>query len=128
LRAGVLLVLALILAGCMGENSTPQSSSPKSETHLAIEFWPQGEDAESRRMTLDCPANSSLKACQMLTSAREDLFAPVPDDVACSEIYGGPEVAEIRGTFTGRPVNARFNRTNGCEIERWERIRFLLPR
>jgi hypothetical protein len=126
-RVAALLALALIAAGCMGEPSSPTPSSPRSETHLEIEFWPQGVGQESRRSTLDCTPDSSLKACQVLASARDNLFAPVPKDVACSEIYGGPEVAEIRGTFRDQTVNARFNRTNGCEIERWERIRFLLP-
>lgn len=111
----------------MGENSTPQPSSPQADTYLEIEYWPQGMGQESRRSTLDCPPESSLKACQVLSSASDRLFAPVPKDVACSEIYGGPEIAQISGTFKGQTVNARFNRTNGCEIERWERIRFLLP-
>jgi hypothetical protein len=111
----------------MGEASKPESSSPNAETHLEIEYWPQGVGKESRRSTLDCPEGSALKPCRLMASAGADLFAPVPKDVACNEIYGGPQVAEIRGTLQGRPVNARFDRTNGCEIERWERIRFLLP-
>jgi hypothetical protein len=111
----------------MGEASKPTPSSPNAETHLEIEYWPQGVGKESRRSTLDCPEGAELKPCRFLASARADLFAPVPKDVACNEIYGGPQVAEVRGTFRGRPVNARFDRTNGCEIERWERIRFLLP-
>jgi hypothetical protein len=111
----------------MGEASKPESSSPNAETHLEIEYWPQGVGKESRRSTLDCPEGSELKPCRLMASAGADLFAPVPKDVACNEIYGGPQVAEIRGTLQGRPVNARFDRTNGCEIERWERIRFLLP-
>jgi hypothetical protein len=126
-RSAALLALALIAAGCMGEASNPGSSSPKADTRLEIEYWPQGVGQESRRSTVECPPGSSLKACQVLASARDNLFAPVPKDVACSEIYGGPEIAEIRGTFKGQTVNARFNRTNGCELERWERIRFLLP-
>jgi hypothetical protein len=128
LRAAALLALALIAAGCMGEASQPDSMAPQeAETHLEIEYWPQGVGAESRRITLDCPPDAEAEACRMLASAKDDLFAPVPKDVACNEIFGGPQVAEVRGTFRGRPLNARFNRTNGCEIERWERISFLLP-
>jgi hypothetical protein len=123
----LVVLVAPLTAGCMGDTSNPEPSSPQADTHLEIEYWPQGVGQESLHSTLDCPPDAQLRACRLLASARDDLFAPVPKDVACSEIYGGPQVAEIRGTFRGRPVNARFNRTNGCEIERWERIRFLLP-
>jgi hypothetical protein len=126
-RATLLLAVGVLGAGCMGEASKPMPSSPASATHLEVEYWPQGVGSESRRSTLDCPPGSALEACRLLASAGADLFAPVPKDVACNEIYGGPQVAEVRGTFRGRPVNARFNRTNGCEIERWNRMQFLLP-
>jgi hypothetical protein len=36
-------------------------------------------------------------------------------------------VGQVRGTFRGRRVRASFNRTNGCEIERWNRVAFLFP-
>ena len=51
----------------------------------------------------------------------------MPKDVACTEIYGGPQEADVRGTFRGRPVDAHFSRTNGCEIERWDTVQFLFP-
>lgn len=54
-------------------------------------------------------------------------FEPVSRFVACTQVYGGPQVAEVRGTFKGRRIDARFNRTNGCEIERWNRHSFLFP-
>jgi len=54
-------------------------------------------------------------------------FRPVPADTACTEIYGGPHVAEVRGRFRGRRVSAQFTRTDGCQIERWNRVRFLFP-
>jgi hypothetical protein len=54
-------------------------------------------------------------------------FAPVPKSAACTLIYGGPQVAEVDGKFRGRKVNARFTRQNGCEIARWNRVRFLFP-
>jgi hypothetical protein len=127
LRASALVALALIAAGCMSESSRRDPSGSMAATHLEIEYWPQGKGKASRRSTLDCPEGSALKACRAIASAGTDLFAPVPKDVACIDIYGGPQVAEIRGTFKGRDVSAEFNRTNGCEIERWERIRFLLP-
>lgn len=54
-------------------------------------------------------------------------FAPVAPDARCARIYGGPATAHVRGMWAGRPVDARFQRTDGCEIERWDRVVPLLP-
>jgi hypothetical protein len=63
-------------------------------------------------------------ACAKLARIRTP-FAPVPGGVACTQIYGGPQVARVTGTFRGRPVRATFNRRDGCEIARWDALRFL---
>jgi hypothetical protein len=49
----------------------------------------------------------------------------VPKNVACTEIYGGPQVARVAGILRGRRIGASFNRENGCEIARWNRVAFL---
>ena len=49
-------------------------------------------------------------------------FAPTPMGVACTEQWGGPQTATVTGTVGGELVNADFNRTNGCEISRWEAL------
>ena len=46
--------------------------------------------------------------------------------MACTQIYGGPEEATIKGTIRGNPVDATFSRTDGCEIARWESVEALL--
>jgi hypothetical protein len=51
----------------------------------------------------------------------------VPATVACTQIYGGPQTALVTGEFRGRRVRATFNRKNGCEIARWNAVRFLFP-
>jgi len=43
----------------------------------------------------------------------------------CTEIYGGPQEALVRGVFRGRRVRATFRRRDGCEINRWNRVAFL---
>ncbi len=50
----------------------------------------------------------------------------MPSGTACTQIYGGPAVARVHGELRGKPVDARFERSNGCEIERWDRNRVLL--
>jgi hypothetical protein len=36
-------------------------------------------------------------------------------------------VAVVRGTFRGRRVWSVFKRIDGCQIERWNRVRVLFP-
>jgi alkanesulfonate monooxygenase SsuD/methylene tetrahydromethanopterin reductase-like flavin-dependent oxidoreductase (luciferase family) len=66
------------------------------------------------------------KACQQLSDLA-DPFAPTPRDAVCTEIYGGPAVAEVQGLYRGETIDARFARTDGCEIARWDRHAFLFP-
>lgn len=66
-------------------------------------------------------------ACRKLSRLPLTAFAPVPRNVACTEIYGGPQVASVFGLIAGKEFNATFSRTNGCEISRWNRVRFLFP-
>ncbi|MHC3471233.1 SSI family serine proteinase inhibitor [Streptomyces sp. 7R007] len=69
-------------------------------------------------------------ACQGLdrqTRWGRDLFAPVPEGSMCTMQYGGPATAHVTGTWAGRPVNATYDRRDGCEIARWDRMVPLLP-
>lgn len=65
-------------------------------------------------------------ACAALAAAWPSAFGPVPKDLACTEIYGGPETAQVTGTVDGQPVDTTFSRTNGCEIHRWDQVQGLL--
>ncbi|WP_399139138.1 SSI family serine proteinase inhibitor [Streptomyces sp. NBUA17] len=56
-----------------------------------------------------------------------DTFAPVPEGSACTMQYGGPATAHVTGTWAGRPVDVTYDRRNGCEISRWDRMVPLLP-
>jgi hypothetical protein len=96
---------------------------------LSIEVWPNGPNGRRIRGTLGCaPPRGSLPrpalACRRLAALR-DPFAPVPKDTACTAIYGGPQVARVRGSLRAMRIDARFNRRNGCEIGRWNRLAFL---
>ncbi|MGW1714202.1 SSI family serine proteinase inhibitor [Streptomyces sp. NPDC002156] len=57
----------------------------------------------------------------------KDPFAPVPPDSICTMMYGGPATAHVTGTWAGRPVDATFDRSNGCQTARWDRLVPLLP-
>lgn len=57
----------------------------------------------------------------------KDPFAPVGPGTVCTMLYGGPATAHVTGTWAGRPVDARFDRGNGCEIARWDALVPVLP-
>ena len=65
------------------------------------------------------------RACRRLASL-ERPFAPTPPGTACTQIYGGPQVALVAGTYRGARIWTRFHRRDGCEIARWDRLIFLL--
>ncbi|MER0447055.1 SSI family serine proteinase inhibitor [Streptomyces sp. NPDC006711] len=85
--------------------------------------------------TLEChPAGGThpraQDACDKLDSVTtwgKDTFAPVPPGRMCTFIYGGPATAHITGSWAGRPVDATYNRANGCEISRWDNLVPVLP-
>ena len=64
---------------------------------------------------------AALAACAALAAAG-DPWAPVAGDTACTMVHGGPQVATVRGTWEGAAVEAGFQRGDGCEIARWDRI------
>ena len=66
-------------------------------------------------------------ACARLAAGGAALFAP-PKEQVCIEIYGGPQRAIVRGTVAGRRIWVSLRRRDGCEIERWRKLSFLLPR
>ncbi|MDR7086443.1 hypothetical protein J2X11_001282 [Aeromicrobium panaciterrae] len=85
------------------------------------------EGAEPVVMKLRCfpPGGDHPQAKQACDAINVDgikSFDPVPADQACTMIYGGPQVATVVGTYKGIDVDTTFSRTNGCEIDRWEKL------
>ena len=95
---------------------------------LTIEISAGKSDRPTKVWTLTCPEGGTLpqsrRACERLSAIKKP-FAPIPKSSACTLIYGGPVVADVHGRYRGRRVSAHFARTNGCEIARWNRVRFL---
>jgi hypothetical protein len=122
------MVLAA-LAGCGGYEG---GETPGTQTVLQITAWPNGKDAGAgREWKLNCERAGGThpdpeSACERLLDL-EAPFAGTPQDAICTEIYGGPAVAEVEGLYRGETVNAQFARTNGCEIARWDKHAFLFP-
>ena len=118
------LVALLPLAGCGSDDEG--AAAP--ETTLTITVWPEGRDAgEPTVRRLECAPDASDAACTSLEELGADAFAPVDGDMACTEIYGGPQEARVEGTIDGTPVEADLSRTNGCEIARWDAVQAVVP-
>ena len=122
MRLAPLLVILVLLTGC-GSASDSGGSAPRYD--LTVIYWPNGPDGESVEATLTCDPDGGTHpdpdgACAALAD-NEDALEPVPGDVACTEIYGGDQVARITGS-----VEASFSRANGCEIARWDALKAVL--
>lgn len=124
----------LVLTGAALIVTALAAAGTQTSTSLRITFWKDSANAsESVTWELRCnPPRGSLPrkaaACRRLAVGGSKLFSPVPKNVACTEIYGGPQKARVVGTVVGKRIWATFTRTNGCEIERWNRVSpWLLP-
>ena len=77
------------------------------------------------RTEITCPGAGG-GACRSLRAHPEVLW---PDtDRVCTEIYGGPQRARIRGEVNGRSIDVVIQRNNGCGINDWNALRGVLPR
>ena len=110
------------------------SAATTATTALRVTYWEDvAKPSESVTWTLRCnPARGSLprpaRACARLAAGGAKLFARLPKNIVCTEIYGGPQRARVVGTVDGRRIFATFARSNGCEIDRWQRISpWLVP-
>ena len=124
-------LVALLLGAIF---AAPASGAPASGTWLRITYWPDSaKPGVYSSWTVRCqPADGSLprpvRACRRLLAGGAKLFAPLPKNIVCTDIYGGPQRAGVVGTVRGQRIGATFTRTNGCQIERWQRLSpWLLP-
>jgi hypothetical protein len=120
LRIATAAAWSLVLLAACGDGDEEAGGGGASTTRLTVTVWPEGRDGPKRARTVECPG---ADVCGQVSARR---LAPVPRDVACTSIYGGPDVARVTGTIDGQRIDARFNRTDGCEIERWDRNVALL--
>lgn len=127
----LLALIALPAAVVCGAGGAVAAGSTGA-TELKITYWSQGRNSGSpKKWTLRCaPAGGTLpqaaSACRKL-GTMSNPFAPIPKDAVCTEVYGGPQVALVTGTFRGHAVWIRLASRNGCEIARFKRLSFLVP-
>jgi hypothetical protein len=113
-----------------GTDSGAAGGISRAENDLEIDLDP-GDGSAPFSWTLTCAGVAEgthpnvAAACAHLRGLEEP-FAPIPDDVACTEQYGGPEVAHVSGVWGGEPVDVELDRTNGCTISQWTDLGPLL--
>ena len=129
MRIAAVALAALAATGCMSRGGSDKASS-KPAADLQIQMSIRGSEAPAKVWTLRCPPGGTLPdaaaACRKLGEI-DDPFAPVPKGTACTQIFGGPQLADVSGTYDGQRVDTQFSRGNGCDIERWKRVGFLFP-
>ncbi|MEU6509335.1 SSI family serine proteinase inhibitor [Streptomyces sp. NPDC046942] len=132
--SSVLVSLAAVPAVAAPAMPPPARPEDRAGDHLSV-VVEHAEPGKDGTYELFChPAGGShpdpAGACRAVdgqTQWGRDLFAPVAPGSDCTMIYGGPATAHVTGTWAGRPVDAGYDRSNGCEIGRWDRMVPLLP-
>jgi len=124
-RALLALALCAALLAACGEDDEAGGFRPLVD--LTVSLDPDGDGPEpAQEAEVRCGREDRSELCGQVAALRPADFEPVPDGVACTQQFGGPQVAEVTGTLRRTPVDARFSRENGCEIDRWETARPLL--
>jgi hypothetical protein len=118
-----LTVLALAAGGC-GNEAAPTSGDPfeDGDAKLSVTLDPDGPDGPEEEATeeVSCEEVSDDPACLAVGELEASDLDPPPPDQACTELFGGPDEATIQGEIDGEDVDAELNRSNGCEIDRFD--------
>jgi hypothetical protein len=102
----LMIVAVLTLAGC-GDDEQRETAAPPTE--LTVTVHPKGDSGPADERTITDAGGLTAQD-----------FKPVPDDQACTEIFGGPATAIVSGRLDGAIIDAQFSLNNGCEIARWK--------
>lgn len=129
--AGAAAVSAAALATL---SAAPPAASAQEGDRLTVTVRDAGEGLDGTYEVTCRPGRGShpdpegaCAAVERNTRWGQDTFAPPQRDAICTMQYGGPATAHVTGTWAGRPVDATYDRRNGCAIDRWDALVPLLP-
>jgi hypothetical protein len=125
MRIALLVLVVALAAGCGEDDEEPAGGGAFAD--LTVTLDPDGDGGKAARsVEVRCDAAEESEACRAAGEVDRKAFEPTPGDVACTQQYGGPETATVKGTLRGEPVDASFSRVDGCEISRWQQASALL--
>ena len=134
-RRAALTVLAVALGGCGGARPVAvRGDGPATSLRVEVRAAP---GATARRATLTCDGSpaatgfitDSRAACDLVTgddNARARLVAGAPAQRVCTQLYGGPQQAQVTGRISGRAVDVTVTRADGCGVADWSLLQPLL--
>ncbi|MFD6950543.1 proteinase inhibitor I4 serpin [Nocardiopsis sp. TSRI0078] len=154
-RLAALAALGLLITACGNEPAEVNAPAPRTdettnpsdpaedpsgdaEVRLTIERSLSDDEAltpeegyEEGVWTLTCgpvggdhPAPE--EACERIEEVGAEPFVLDTSDMMCTMQVGGPEVAHVTGHIDGTDIDTRFDKHNGCEIERFETVEAVL--
>ncbi|MBY8886841.1 subtilase-type protease inhibitor [Streptomyces sp. PTM05] len=131
-RLGLALAAGLSLAVVGSAPATAYGviAPPRSHKDVLTVAYDDGNGGVSH-YTLRChPAGGSHRratdACRRLDTLG-GLVGPTPRGQMCSMLYGGPQTAHVTGVWRGIPVDQTYDRVDGCQTNRWQRMVPVLP-
>lgn len=110
---------------------TTTTTAPPAESAISLSIDVTAVDQHIRSGTLECGNGSrgtghlaepeaAQAACDLLEAddARNRLVEGYQqsEDMLCTMIHGGPDVATVTGTVDSQPVDTSFSRQDGCAI------------
>jgi hypothetical protein len=128
MRITAVLVGCALLAGCGGDDEETTAPSPSAAlAELTVTVDKDGDGgAAAKTSEVTCEAASDSAICGVVAKLPAKVFEEPSGTTACTQQFGGPETATVKGTVNGEPVDARFSRENGCQIARWTAAKVLL--
>lgn len=119
-----LLATALLLAGCGGDDErAARTPTPPAAPASGVAVTVSTREAPG-------PGSYTARCADAACVRRWRAWASKAggDARACTELYGGPERADVRGTIAGEALDVTVTRSDGCGIADYERLFELLGR
>jgi LysM repeat protein len=130
------IAFAAGLAACGG--SSPSSANAPTSLTITTKTGAANSVLVPGDATLECGgadgptatgflAQNATAACAAVASgALQKVAQSQRSGRLCSQIYGGPQTAHIKGTVDGKKIDLSVSRTDGCGISDWTALTALL--
>ena len=132
LLSAAAMVAALLGCGDDDANSNgavPATSAPPVELRLAHRDGAGGAaramlrcDGDGARVGGYLARQDPRRLCRAARRLRRFLASRPDPERICTQIYGGPDTARVRGTIGRDRIDRRFSRVDGCAIADYDRM------